>query len=234
MQLFYAPDITMDAILPEEEGRHCATILRHSTGDIVEVTDGNGSFYRCIITSIRKSRVEVAVQETRQEAEAPYRLHVAVAPTKSSDRTDWMIEKAVETGIHKITFIDTEHGERTRVNRERCIRVAVAAMKQSVKARLPVIEDVTSFDVLCRHASPGLKLVAHCYADIPRKGLSQITPGEGEEVLCCIGPEGDFSRAEVKMAMDAGFESVHLGASRLRTETAALAFCYYFYLNASR
>lgn len=234
MQLFYAPDFETRAELPEEEARHCVTILRHKAGDTIEVTDGKGIFYSCVITEVKKNSVHLAVQQRRRESPPKYKLHLAVAPTKSSDRTDWLIEKAVETGIHKITFIDTEHGERSKVNLERCRRVAVAAMKQSVKATLPELSDVVSFEKLCQEAAPGLKLIAHCYDAIPRKALAHYSaPAEGE-ILCCTGPEGDFSRAEVEKALASGFESVHLGESRLRTETAALAFCYYFYLNSTR
>jgi 16S rRNA (uracil1498-N3)-methyltransferase len=231
MQLFYAPDIKNKAELPEEEARHCLKILRHGAGDHIRVADGKGSFYDCKILDTKKCSLEIlgVTQEKKRERF----LHLAVAPTKSGERTDWMIEKLVEFGIDELTFLDCTNSERAKINMERCERVAVSAMKQSLKATLPKLNPLISFGDHIKNikGNSAAKLIAHCSEEIAKNPL-QTTNGN-RNIVCCIGPEGDFSKKEIEMATGAGFIGVALGTSRLRTETAAIAVCSYFYFDTN-
>lgn len=226
MQLFYAPDITPPLhTLSEEESKHCVRVLRLGRGDTLHITDGRGNLFCCEITDDNPKRCAVRVTETRAGWEAlPYSLTMAVAPTKNADRFEWFLEKATEVGVGTIIPLETEHCERRVFKPERGERVITAAMKQSLKAYRPVLHPLTPFREAVLAPFEGRRLIAHCgvaHAPSGKRYLPEaIRPGES--VLVCIGPEGDFSPAEVDFALEHGFEEITLGQQRLRTETAAL------------
>lgn len=221
MWLFYAPDIKTDMELPQEEAGHCLRVLRLKEGDRIRLTDGKGAFYSAVITSAQGKRCLVHIEET--EPQKPLwngHLHIAVAPTKLMERNEWFVEKAVEIGVDEITFLKTEHSERDVVKMERIEKIAVAAMKQSQKAVLPVLNPVTRFKDLIENCLDGDKFIAHCEDGDKTLLQDAVIPGHNATVL--IGPEGDFSTSEIDAALKAGFKPISLGPSRLRTETAAL------------
>ena len=227
LPIFYAPLIDTDPVLPEEESAHCTKVLRLGRGAELNVTDGHGAFYRAVIEEAHPRHCRVTVVE---HTVAPplwtYGLHVAVAPTKNIDRTEWFLEKAAEVGIDSVTLLRCRYSERREVKMERLQRVLVAAMKQSGQARLPLLTGMTDFaDFIARPAAADCRLIAHCRAsELPT--MSTCYHPRGGDVLILIGPEGDFSAEEVTMAESAGYRGVSLGRTRLRTETAALAACH--------
>ena len=207
--------------LPQEEAGHCLRVLRLKEGDRIRLTDGKGAFYSAVITSAQGKRCLVHIEET--EPQKPLwngHLHIAVAPTKLMERNEWFVEKAVEIGVNEITFLKTEHSERDVVKMERIEKIAVAAMKQSQKAVLPVLNPVTRFKDLIENCLDGDKFIAHCEDGDKTLLQDAVIPGHNATVL--IGPEGDFSTSEIDAALKAGFKPISLGPSRLRTETAAL------------
>lgn len=225
MQLFYAPDLIPPLYtLGEEESKHCIRVLRLGRGDTLHLTDGRGTLYRCRIESDDPRRCTVRVVESRPEFERmPYRLTMAVAPTKNTDRFEWFLEKATEVGVSRIVPLLCDRSERRSLNMERCRRVVASAMKQSLKAYCPVVEPLTPLPELL--AAPGgeRRLIAHCAEARAGKRYLPRTLQPGENPLILIGPEGDFSPAEIDAALTAGFEEITLGRQRLRTETAAVA-----------
>ncbi|MBO5759384.1 MAG: 16S rRNA (uracil(1498)-N(3))-methyltransferase [Rikenellaceae bacterium] len=222
MQLFYAPDITLpDYTLSEEESRHCEKVLRLSVGDTLHLTDGRGGMYTARMASTGR-RCTVHIEEYTPDFEQlPYRLTMAVAPTKNIDRYEWFAEKATEVGLDRIIPIECAHSERRVVKTERVDKIVVSAMKQSLKAYKPEVEELTPFKKLIERPFDGLRLIAHCEPTERRPLKEGVTPGAN--VLLLIGPEGDFSHDEIVAAREAGFIEVSLGEMRLRTETAALA-----------
>jgi len=225
MNIFYTPQIEGDRYtLSEEESKHCIRVLRHNLGDMLTLTDGKGYWYDAEIVDANPKRCCVAVRAKREEecAARPY-VHMAVAPTKNNDRLEWFLEKATEIGFDEFTPLLCEHSERKQVNAERFEKVMVSAMKQSLKAKLPQLNKLTTFEhfVETHKASDGL--IAYC-GDVEKVHLAQALQAH-HPVLILIGPEGDFSENEVKMAVERGFKVISLGESRLRTETAALVAC---------
>lgn len=221
MWLFYCPDIKSDMELPQEEAGHCLRVLRMKEGDTLRITDGKGSFYNAVISAAQGKRCMVHIEsEEHQELLWSGHLHVAMAPTKLMDRNEWFVEKAVEIGVDEITFLKTEHSERDVIKMERIEKIAVSAMKQSQKATLPVLNGMTSFRSFIERGFEGDKFIAHC--EPGSKVLLQDAVVPGHDTVVLIGPEGDFSPAEIEMALQAGFKPISLGPSRLRTETAAL------------
>jgi 16S rRNA (uracil1498-N3)-methyltransferase len=226
MQLFYAPDIRLNPELPEEEARHALRVLRLGEGAEVMLTDGKGFFYKAVIRTSNPRHCEVSVaEEFRQPPLWPFRLHIALAPTKNTDRTEWFCEKATEIGIDAITFLNCRFSERREIKIPRIEKILVGAMKQSGKATLPALGGTTDFRTLINRNFSGHTFIAHC-AEGEERPLLERRCRLGENVLILIGPEGDFSAEEIKEAVARGFESVSLGKSRLRTETAALVACH--------
>lgn len=225
MQIFYTPDIAVCPELPEEEAQHCLRVLRLAEGDEVLLTDGKGRFYKAVITHARPKRCEVEVLQSWQQKPAwNFRVHIAVAPTKNMDRMEWFAEKATEIGIDGITCLNCRFSERKEIKTGRLEKILVSAIKQSQKATLPLLEGMTDFCRFVARPFDGRKFIAHCN-DGEKQVLSRACK-PGENALILIGPEGDFSREEVDCAVNAGFEPVSLGESRLRTETAALVACH--------
>ena len=227
MQLFYAPDLVPpEHTLGEEESRHCVRVLRLAAGDPLAVTDGRGNLYRCELTEAdaRRCRIRVVACEAAFE-QLPYRLTMAVAPTKNADRFEWFLEKATEVGISAVLPLATEHSERRSWNAARGEKVVVAAMKQSLKAYKPELHPLTAFREAVALPFAGRKLIAHCAPARSAAGKRHLAAvlQPGEEAVVFLGPEGDFSPAEIDCALAHGFEEITLGNQRLRTETAAVA-----------
>lgn len=221
MHVFYTPDIATCPELPEEEAGHCLRVLRLSMGDEVMLTDGKGYFYKAVISAASGKRCQVKVTETiPHEKEWNGWLHVALAPTKNMDRIEWFVEKATEIGLDELTFLNCRYSERKVIKTERVEKIVVSAVKQSLKATMPVLHEMTPFDQFIARDFAGQKFIAHCHEG--DKTLLKEALHPGQDALVMIGPEGDFSEEEVAKAIAAGFQPISLGKSRLRTETAAL------------
>ena len=265
MELFFSKDIDGSICrLDQDESGHCIKVLRHRSGDEISVIDGCGTLYRCRITVDSPKGVEAMVLSSEEGwGGHPYRLHLAVCPTKNNDRYEWFAEKACEIGFDELSPVIGEHSERRVLKTARVEKVLISAAKQSLKAVVPVVnEPVLVKEFIAAQAgrsfadaqddrgetqdgrervqdgkggaqdgkggaqaSDTLRLIAYCFEDerVPRRSIKEVLDGfDGTEIIVMIGPEGDFSKAEAEMALAAGFIPVHLGASRLRTETAAL------------
>lgn len=225
MQLFYSPDIKKDDALHDfdnDESRHIINVLRKTKGDEIGVTNGKGLLFNARISNANAKRCLVEVMDITVQEKHPYYLHMFVAPTKMNDRLEWFLEKATEIGIDEITPIICENSERKILKLERLNRVLLSAMKQSLKAYLPKINE----PILFKDLSPNLDEkfhLAYC-GDIEKQPLSKILkPNTDYKFL--IGPEGDFSENEIKTALEHNVQLITLGNSRLRTETAALYVC---------
>ncbi|MDR3267996.1 MAG: 16S rRNA (uracil(1498)-N(3))-methyltransferase [Tannerella sp.] len=226
MLLFYAPDIADHPALPEEEARHALRVLRLNEGDEITLTDGKGDFYRATIADAHPKHCEVTLVERWRPALLwSYRLHVAVAPPKNTDRMEWFVEKATEIGINAITCLNCRFSERREIKTARLEKTMISALKQSQQATLPALTGMTDFRAFVKQPFDGRKYIAHCETDADRKLLKQ-TYHAGENALILVGPEGDFSPEEITLALQSGFMPVSLGPNRLRTETAALVACH--------
>ncbi|MBN2172938.1 MAG: 16S rRNA (uracil(1498)-N(3))-methyltransferase [Bacteroidales bacterium] len=226
MQLFYSPDITGKFHdLSAEESKHCLRVLRLKIGDIVHLTDGMGKLLECRIIdeNIKNCKLEI-INSQDDFGKRDYSIHLAVAPTKNINRFEWFLEKATEMGIDRITPVICDHSERRNINRDRLNKVIIAAMKQSLKAYLPILDESIPFKSFIQQNLPGEKFIA--YIDENQTiHLKESYSGSGQATIF-IGPEGDFSREEFEAAKNAGFKPVSLGPARLRTETAALYSCF--------
>ncbi len=223
MELLVDRDFVPGATLCEEESAHCVRVLRHRVGDEVFVTDGEGRKFRCRITLADAKGCALDVLETEVVAPARHELHMAVAPTKNIDRFEWFVEKAVEMGVGKITPIICDHSERVRLRLDRLERLVVAACKQSLKYYLPEICEPVSCKELISNASEYQRFILHC--EEGEKGekahlFNVVEPCKSSLVL--VGPEGDFSKEEILLALAKGFRECTLGEERLRTETAGV------------
>lgn len=252
IRYFYAPDASRSDELPEEEAAHCIRVLRLQTGDEIHLTDGCGHFYRAEITTVTNKRCYFKILEAQApEKEWNGHLHLAVAPTKNNDRIEWLAEKATEIGFDELSFLNCRFSERKTVKTERIDKILVSAMKQSHKVFKPVLHDMEAFKTFLFRDFGGQKFIAHCYdeADITGCGgartdegktmdggkpfLFDVLDADGEAVVL-VGPEGDFSVDEVRMALEHGFRSVSLGRSRLRTETAALVAVHLMHIRHAK
>lgn len=221
MQLFYCPDISGKNIeLPTEEAQHCLRVLRKEVGDTIQLTDGKGFFYEALITGSTGKHCSVEILSSTV-IEKPWKghLHLALAPTKNMDRMEWLVEKATEIGVDEISFLHTRYSERKVIKTERIEKIVLSAMKQSLKAELPVVHEMVDFHRFLQTHTATQRFIAHCQ-DLPKKNLVQIPTADSSILL--IGPEGDFSTEEIERALSLGYEGVSLSDSRLRTETAAL------------
>ena len=227
MRIFFTTEISGQYVdLPKDESRHIVQVLRMKEGEYLLVTDGKGSWYTCELkeASSKKCRLKVLEQE-EVGTERSYYLHLAVAPTKNIQRFEFFVEKATEIGVDRITPIITDNAERKVVKKDRMERIAVAAIKQSKKAFLPVIDDVIALkDFDQPDENTDIKLLAHC-AEGSKSTIAEQIQGKNR-ILIMIGPEGDFTQREISELIQKGFEPIHLGKSRLRTETAAIAACH--------
>ena len=224
MTLFYAPNLTSELILPEEESLHAVKVLRLKVGSPIIVVDGIGNYHKAVIINSHPKHCGFEIIETIHEfGKLPYNLHIAIAPTKNMERLEWFIEKATEIGISEITPIICRYSERKVVKEERLEKIIVSAAKQSVKAYFPILNPTCTFDEFLKKHTEGNRFIAHCYNQ--DKNLLKNEVENIKDVIIVIGPEGDFSGEEVENAINQGYIPISLGESRLRTETAALVAC---------
>lgn len=222
MIIFYAPDILSNPELPEEESGHAIRVLRHQVGDEIEVVDGKGNWYHCKILIAHPKHCSLEILSSTQERHWNYKVEMVVAPTKNLDRMEWFLEKATEMGLDHFIPIKCRCSERKELKTDRMRKIAISAMKQSLKASLPEIDEMTDIKKILTEPFDGQKFIAHCIEDQPRQLLSHlIKPGQNIRIL--IGPEGDFSQEEIDIAIKNNYIPISLGDQRLRTETAALA-----------
>lgn len=232
--VFYAPELPENLQLPEEEAIHAIRVLRMKEGDAILATDGRGHTYEGVLAEVSKKlcRMEIRRQETIASGWHG-RIELAVAPTKNMDRMEWFAEKATEVGVDEIVFLDCRNSERRVVKTERIEKIVVSAMKQSHKAAKPIVTGMTPFQDFIRRPFEGQRFICHCYDDSDVGTTAPmlfdvLNVAGAAQVL--IGPEGDFSIEEVRAAISEGFRPVSLGASRLRTETAALCAVHMMFL----
>lgn len=225
MNLFYAENITPPVFdLPTEESKHIIRVLRKTVGDKIYITDGKGYFYNCVIVDANPKRCSLEVeQKVADNNTRDYYLHIAIAPTKNISRFEWFLEKCTEIGIDEITPLITYNSERREVKIPRLNKVVISAMKQSLKATLPILNTPLSFNELIKTPFSGEKYIAWIDESINTTLIESYTKNSDAFIL--IGPEGDFSHEEVKLALSEGFIPVSLGKSRLRTETAGIVSC---------
>ena len=227
VRYFYAPDAANATELPSDEAGHALRVLRLGVGDELLLADGKGTFYRAIITAATGHRCAYRIEEALpQEPSWKGHIHLAMAPTKLMDRVEWFAEKATEIGFDELTFLDCQFSERRVVKEERIDKILISAMKQSHKAWKPKLNEMTRFRDFITKEREGDKFICHCYEesdiDEGEKPLLFDVLSTRKSATVLIGPEGDFSVEEVRLALQNGYKSVSLGRSRLRTETAAL------------
>ena len=224
MNLFYQPEIPNGQFtLSQDESKHAIRVLRLKSGDKIDITDGKGVFYDATITNPDLSNCGFAIQAANVQPPKTFCIHIAIAPTKNTDRIEWFVEKAVELGIDQISFILCANGERKSLKMDRLGKVAISAMKQSRQAWLPQLKPLLPFKDILK-SSAKQKFIA--FVDSQNPGHLKSVAQAGGEALVLIGPEGDFSNEELQSALERGFQKVSLGNNRLRTETAGLAGCH--------
>jgi 16S rRNA (uracil1498-N3)-methyltransferase len=221
MHLFYNPHIQGDSFeLEEQESKHAIRVLRLIRGDRVILVDGRGGWYEAVITEDHPKRCRLKIETEKQGYQAlSYKLHLAMAPTKNLDRFEWFLEKATEIGISEITPLICKRSERRQIKIERLEKILVSAMKQSLKAYKPKLNEPMGMEEFLNIERPGTLGIAHCY---PLKRLSIKEMNHSGNYTLMVGPEGDFTEEEVSLALQSGYAPFHLGSSRLRTETAAI------------
>jgi len=228
MNLFYVPDISGQIVeLPPEEARHAVQVMRKKEGEEIMLVDGLGHWHRLRIVEAGKKRCRGRILETLEpENKRPFHLHIAIAPTKNINRFEWFLEKTTELGIDEITPLICMRSERKHLREDRLQKILVAAMKQSLKAYLPRLNDAIPFNDFVHQQKSGEEQKFIAYLDEEVKGHLKENYHKNQNVLILIGPEGDFSPEEVQLAKEQGFLGVSLGPNRLRTETAGIAACH--------
>jgi 16S rRNA (uracil1498-N3)-methyltransferase len=226
VNVFYLPDAQLGTIsFPEEESKHIVKVLRMKEGDRFCVTDGKGSLFDAELVDAHPKRAMADLSNQRCGYDIrDFKLSIAIAPTKLNERTEWFLEKATEIGIDEVKLFASYHSERRAANVERFRKIVVSAMKQSVKSKMPVVEEMVPFDKLVKQDFDGQKFIAWIDDDVKEQLCDLYEKGKNAIVL--IGPEGDFSKEEVELAKENGFVPVSLGEARLRTETAAVVACH--------
>lgn len=227
LRFFYTPDVESGE-LPKDEAQHALRVLRMTEGDELNLMDGKGAFHRAVITTATGHRCLYRIVESEPQQPAwNDHLCIAMAPTKLNDRVEWFAEKATEIGVDEFAFLDCQFSERRQLKTERIEKIVVSAVKQSHKAWMPDVDEMQSFKSFVTSPRPGQKFICHCYerGDIENESqkphLKDVISAT-EDCTVLVGPEGDFSIEEVRLAQQHGYVSVSLGTSRLRTETAAL------------
>jgi 16S rRNA (uracil1498-N3)-methyltransferase len=230
MQIFYAPDINGETYtLDEKESKHLIRVLRMTKGAEVRLIDGKGNLYEGIISNPDQTRCTIDITSKIKDFEKrDYRLHIAISPLKNPERFEWFIEKSVEIGIDEITPLVCRNTEKPGIKSGRINNLIVSAMKQSIKATKTILNETCNFKNFISTESDEIRIIAHCDNSLVRRRVSDVYT-KGRNAIILIGPEGDFTREEVDSAVDSGFIPVHLGTSRLRTETAGIAVCHSIY-----
>ncbi|WP_224998864.1 16S rRNA (uracil(1498)-N(3))-methyltransferase [Cesiribacter sp. SM1] len=226
MQVFYQPETPGHLYLTEEESKHCVRVLRHRAGDSIWVTNGKNQLFECRLTDADPAHCTFTILAEKEQPARTYRVHLAIAPTKNTDRLEWMLEKCVELGVDEVSLLVCKHSERFKINPDRLYKKAVSAMKQSLNFQMPMIHEPVHYKDFI--AGPAVENTTNFIAyvdDEPRAHLMQAAAKNSNNCIL-IGPEGDFSKEEIEMALENGFQPVSLGPSRLRTETAGLAACH--------
>lgn len=223
MHIFYTPDLSgLSYTLNEDESKHCVRVLRLSENDTLVLVDGRGGFYEARIQDAHPKRCKVEiVKSTADYGQRRFNIHIAIAPTKNIDRFEWFLEKATEMGVDEITPLLCSNSERKVIKEDRLEKIMVSAMKQSLKAYLPKLNPLTSFNDFIRLNADADKYIAHC-EDQQKVHLKNLVKSN-QNTIVLIGPEGDFSSEEIKRALQNNYQPVSLGDSRLRTETAGVA-----------
>lgn len=228
MQFFYHPDLSHPVFeLLADEAKHCVKALRKRTGDEIFITDGNGRLATAQIIDASSAHCAVQILKTEEEyALRPHQLHLAIAPTKNADRIEWMVEKSIEIGIEHISFITCEHSERIKLDLDRLKRIAISAIKQSNTTLIPTMQIIDYKDFIINTKGIENRYIAWCDEHNQNEFAQQEL--KGKDAILLIGPEGDFSPEEVKLAENNGYQAIKLGSRRLRTETAGLyGVCVY-------
>jgi RNA methyltransferase, RsmE family len=230
MQIFYAPDIIGNTYtLDEKESKHLIRVLRMTRGANVRLIDGKGNLYDGIISDPDQNKCTIDITGKIKDFEKRnYSLHIAISPLKNPERFEWFVEKSVELGIDEITPLICRNTEKPGIKSERVNNLIISAMKQSLKANKTVLNEPCSFKDFIKSDLNGILMIAHCDASRERKKISEVYSKNANSIIL-IGPEGDFIREEVTSAITMGFFPVHLGPSRLRTETAGVAACHSIY-----
>ena len=233
MDFFFSNDIDNQIIiLDNDESRHCIKVMRHKVGDLIKIVDGLGNLYSGNLVSFDRNSCTIKINDkTENYKKRNQHIHIGISPIKNQDRLEWFIEKSVEIGIDEITLIDCDRTLRKKIKIDRLNKIAITAMKQSLKAYIPKINDVISVNdfIICNQNSS--KFICHLDNDDRRDVFyykDDIKKYKNVSIL--IGPEGDFSASEIELAIDNNFLCVTLGNSRLRTETAGLVACHLFNL----
>ncbi|MEO3403825.1 16S rRNA (uracil(1498)-N(3))-methyltransferase [Mucilaginibacter sp. CAU 1740] len=228
MHLFYTPDIDPSHpqyFLSEEESKHAIRVLRLEIDSTVQLIDGRGGLYEAVIADAHPKRTILKITSVTTDFDKRnHYLHIAVAPTKNIERLEWFLEKATEIGIDEISLIITQRSERKEAKVDRLNKIITAAIKQSLKAYHPILNEPISLNQLLDKPFDGQKFIAHCEPG-DKHALKDVLSLQGRSLIL-IGPEGDFSPAEIDKALQNGFKAITLGTSRLRTETAALEACF--------
>ncbi|MDI1322537.1 MAG: RsmE family RNA methyltransferase [Algoriphagus sp.] len=224
MQLFFQENITPPLItLDPDESKHLTRVLRKKQGDLISLTNGQGKLFECVILEANPSKTTLKVMKTVEVPEEEFYIHLAIAPTKSPDRMEWMVEKITEIGFHELTLLETMNSERSFLKTDRLEKKIISACKQSLKYRIPTLNPISKLDsILESKKFEGYQKFIAYVDEHHDHHLFDIAKAKGK-YLVLIGPEGDFDPSEIKKALSTGFEPVSLGKSRLRTETAGLA-----------
>lgn len=226
IRFFYVPNADNAEELPQEEATHALRVLRLKAGDAINLMDGAGNFYQAEVTLATNKRCLYEIREVLPQKPAwRGKVHLAIAPTKMMDRIEWMAEKATEIGFDELSFLNCKFSERKTLRTDRIDKIVVSAVKQSHKAWKPLVNDLVAFKEFVSTPRSGRKFICHCYEEVEKLDFFeelQKEDGDNPDVTVLVGPEGDFSIDEVQMALAHGYESVSLGTSRLRTETAGL------------
>lgn len=230
MHIFYTPDLLSDSYtLSESESKHCIRVLRLKEKDRVQLIDGKGNLCVAeIIEAIPKRCSVKIIETTKNYGKRDFNISIGIAPTKNISRFETFTEKVTEIGIDKIIPFNSRFSERTTIKNDRIEKVIISAAKQSVKAYMPNLSNITDFKTLINMKFDGQKFIAHCY-DSPKENLINLYK-KNNNVLIIIGPEGDFSIEEIEAAKSKGFIEVNLSDSRLRTETAGIVACNIIHL----
>jgi 16S rRNA (uracil1498-N3)-methyltransferase len=223
--LFYQPEISNGLFfLDHDESKHCARVLRKRPGEVIQVTDGKGTCYAVSLTDVDQHKCSFTIQSKKIQERPNYSIHLAISPTKNADRMEWMVEKCVEVGVDTITFIQCRNTERKVFKTDRVERIALSAMKQSQRYFMPTIEPLLPFKEFTNQQQDHTeKFIAYVDRTNPNHLFHSAIPGQHYVIL--IGPEGDFTEEELRLAKASGFKKVSLGRYRLRTETAGLTAC---------
>jgi 16S rRNA (uracil1498-N3)-methyltransferase len=231
MNIFYAPGISGNSwILDEKESKHCIRVLRMKEGVPVKLIDGKGNLYEGEISKPDPRACEIKIHNIISDFEKrSYSIHIAISPLKNPERFEWFVEKSVEIGINEITPLICKNTVKQNIKSERIKNTIISAMKQSLKADLTTLNDPVPFNKFMAMDFHGTRLIAHCNQSSGNRVSMAESYDRGEDVLILIGPEGDFDATEIDAAIKSGFKAVHLGVSRLRTETAGVAACHSIY-----